>query len=129
MSVPVFFRNHLSGEVPMNTLTSFLQSSLAADRSDILPFVWIGDENQAVCINPNSAKVFAILRHDGFRKYYPTLYVSIPTALHLLSQRAAFGLRLRNFSRCAVEVFRLKCQSMSQAQETIDELLTDLRIN
>jgi hypothetical protein len=112
----------------MNTLTSFLQSSTVADTSNALPFVWIGDENQAVYLNPNSAKVYAILRHDGFRKYYPTLYVSIPTALRLLSQRAAFGLRLRNFSHCAVEIFRLKCRSMAQAQECIDEFLTDLRI-
>ena len=112
----------------MNTLTSFLHSSPVADTSYALPSVWIGDENQAVCINPDSAKVYAILRHDGFRKYYPTVYVSIPTALRLLSQRAAFGLRLRNFSRCAVEVFRLECRSMPQAQETIDEWLTDLRI-
>jgi hypothetical protein len=113
----------------MNTLTSFLQLSPVAEHGDILPFIWIGDENQAVCINPNSAKVYAILRHDGFRKYYPTLYVSIPTALRLHSQRAAFGLRLRIFSPCTVEVFRLKCRSMAQAQECIDELLTDLRIN
>jgi hypothetical protein len=112
----------------MNTLTSFLHSSLVADHGDILPSVWIGDENQAVCINPKSAKVYAILRHDGFRKYYPTLYVSIPMALHLHSQRAAFGLRLRSFTRCTVELFRLKCRSMAQAQESIDELLTDLRI-
>ena len=57
----------------MNTLTNFLHSSLVADHGDILPFIWIGDENQAVCIDPNSAKVYAILRHDGFRNYYPTL--------------------------------------------------------
>jgi hypothetical protein len=112
----------------MNTLTSFFQSSLVADHGDILPFVWIGDENQAVCINPHSAKVFAILRHDGFRKYYPTLYVSTPMALRLHSQRATFGLRLRSLTRCTVELFRLKCRSMAQAQESIDELLTDLRI-
>jgi hypothetical protein len=112
----------------MNVFTQLFRSSLVAENGEEIAFVWIGDDEHAVYMNPNSAKVYATLWHDGYCKYYPTIYVSVPSAIRILLQREAFGLGLRCFPRCALDVCRLKCFSMAEAQECLQELLTDLRL-
>jgi len=112
----------------MNAFRQLFRPSLLADNGEEIPFVWIGDEEHAVLMNPNSARVYATLWHDGYYKYYPTIFVSVPSAIRAVLQREAFGLGLRSFPCCSLEVVRFKCFSMSEAQEAVQELLADLRI-
>ncbi len=112
----------------MKAFKQLFRPSLVADNGDAIPLIWIGDDQRAVCMNPNSTRVYATLWHDGYRKYYPTIYVSFASAIRLLLQREAFGLGLRSFPRCSLEVVRFKCFSMAEAQAEFLEFLTDLRI-
>ena len=112
----------------MNAFTQLFRASLVAENGEELSAVWVGDDEHAVYLNPNSTRVYATLWHDGYCKYYPTIYVSFASAIRLLLQREAFGLGLRSFPRCSLEVVRFKCFSMAEAKAEFLEFLTDLRI-
>jgi hypothetical protein len=112
----------------MKTFRQFFRPSVVTDNGDPIPFIWIGDRHRAVCMNPDSTRVYASVWHDGCGKFYPTIYVPFPSAIRILSQGAAFGLRLNSFPRCALDLFRLKCRSMADARKNLEELLFDLHV-
>jgi hypothetical protein len=111
-----------------NVFRDLFRPSLVTDDGKPVPFIWVGDRHRTVCMNPHSSRVYATLWHDGYGKFYPTIYVSLFDACRIVLREPVASLRLRNFPRCAFELLRLKCRSMSDAQEGLQELLADLRI-
>ena len=88
----------------MKVFSPLFCPSLFAENDEEISFVWIGDDDLAVCINPNSGRVYATLWHDGHYGYYPIIYVSVLSAIRMFVQRERFGLRLRSFPGGAFEV-------------------------
>ena len=112
----------------MKAFTQLFRPSLVAENGDAVPFIWIGDEHRVVCVNPHSSRVYAMMWHDGYGKFYPTIYVSLFAAGRILLREPVVSLTLRSFPRCALTLLRFKCLSMTDAQEGLQELLADLRI-
>ena len=107
----------------MKAVRKLFRPSIVAENGDPIPYIWVGDEHRVVCMNPHSTRVYATLRHDGYRKYYPTIYVSGFTAYQIFLHQPIVSLRLRSFPRCALDLLRFKCHSMSDAIECLEELL------
>ena len=89
------------------------------------PMIWVGNQDQAALVNPDSGRVYAHISHDGCRKYHPTVVVSPWRAIDLI-RRGADLVSLRSFPRCTVEVPRLR--SMVEAQETAEYALGFLEL-
>ena len=66
--------------------------------------------------------------NDGYGKFYPTVYVSLVGARRILSRAPVVSLGMRSFPRCALELLRIKCSSMTDAQEALQELLVELQV-
>ena len=115
-------------------MTNFLQDlfrpSLVTDDGEPVPFVWIGDDDQIVCMNPNSTKVYATMCNDGYGKFYTVIYVSLFAAVWLRfhEREPVVNFGLRSFPRCALSLIRFKCRSMTHAKECLEELLVDLHV-
>jgi hypothetical protein len=112
----------------MKAFRQLFRPWLVEENGDPVPFKWVGNAHHAVCLNPNSARIYAILSHDGYRKYYPTIYVSMFEACRIFWREPVVSFGLRNFPRCALELLRFKCRSMTDAQECLHELLVDLKL-
>ena len=70
--------------------------------------VWIGTQDKAALIDIASGKLLARIEHDGYRKYYPTVYVSLIHALRLTINRDAWLVSLLCLPRCEMEIYRLR---------------------
>jgi hypothetical protein len=91
------------------------------DEGQVVPLVWIGDEHDVVCINPNTIRVYATMWNDGMdTKYYPTIYVSIVAAVRLLFEEHFATVGLRCFPQVGLELTRDKCHSMGEARERLE---------
>jgi hypothetical protein len=112
----------------MKAFRQLFRPSLVTENGDPIPFIWVGDEHRVVCMNPHSSRVYATMWHDGYGKFFPTVYVSLFAACRIRLHEPVVGLTLRSFPRCALDLLRFKCRSMSDAQEGLQELLADLRI-
>ena len=112
----------------MKALRQLFRPSLVAENGDAIPFIWIGDNHHAVCMNPHSSRIYATMWNDGYGKFYPTIYVSLFAACRIRLREPVVSLRLRSFPRCTVELLRFKCHSMTDAREGLEELLVDLRV-
>jgi len=69
--------------------------------------VWFGTQDKAALIDIASGKVLARIEHDGYGKYYPTVYVSPIHALRLKITRQAYLVSLLCLPRCEMEIVRL----------------------
>ena len=112
----------------MKAFRQLFRPSAVTENGDAIPYIWIGNDDRTVCMNPDSTRVHAILSHDGHRKYYPTIYVSVFAAFRIFFHEPVVSLGLRSFPRCALDLLRFKCRSMSDAKECLEQLLADLRI-
>ena len=112
----------------MKALRQLFRPSIVDDNGDPVPFIWVGNEHRTVCMNPHSSRVYATMWHDGYGKFFPTIYVSLFEACRISLHEPVVSLRLRSFPRCALELLRGKFRSMADAQEGLQELLADLRI-
>ena len=110
----------------MKIFRQLFRPSLVEQNGDETSFLWIGDDRRSVCMNPNSTRVYATLWNDGHGKFYPTIYVSLFAARRIYLREPVISFRLRNFPRCALELLRVKCPSMTAAQEGLQELLVEL---
>lgn len=105
----------------------FRHSQFDEDREPINA-LWVGDDDRAVYINPDSARVYASISHDGYRKYYATLFVSPFGARRVMRNAPIAKLRLFSFPRIAVELLSVPFMSMADAQDELRTLLEELRI-
>jgi hypothetical protein len=112
----------------MKNLKQLFRSSLVAENREAISSIWVGDQNRAVLMNPDSTKVYASLWHDGYGKFYPTIYASLFAARRIHARELVTSLRLRNFPCCALELVRFKFASMDDAQECLQELLVELQM-
>ena len=127
MSAPNFLTAlRLEGEFRLKSLWRLYRRSLDAD--DDVSFIWIGDDYRAVCIDLDSARVHASLWDDGYGKFYPTVYVSLFAACRSLLREPVVSIRLCSPLRCALDLLRFKCSSMSEAKEALEQLLLDLKV-
>jgi hypothetical protein len=94
------------------------------DDSPLLKF-WVGNGDQAALIDPDSGRLHAYIWHDGCGKYHPTVIVSASRAVHLFRHEAARLESLLSFPRCAVELFRVKADTILVAQEVAEASLRD----
>jgi hypothetical protein len=85
--------------------------------------LWIGDGAEAALIDHTSGRILAYVSHDGYGKYYPTLFVLPWRALSLLRRAGGSVVSLLPFPRLAVELYRLKGNSIGPAQAHVEELL------
>jgi hypothetical protein len=84
------------------------------------PF-WIGDQDKRVLVDLVSERVLAYVRHDGCRKYHPTVYVSFVRALRIIASGEGILVSLLPFPRCGVELYQLR--SMIDAEDTVQLVL------
>jgi hypothetical protein len=112
----------------MKASNQLFRPGLVAENGEEISLVWIGDDDLAVCINPNSTRVYAILYYNGCGRYEPTIYVSVWSAIRVLLQAETYWLGLRSFPRCAIGVVQFQCPSMAEAQVSLQELLAEFKI-
>lgn len=81
------------------------------DAGNAVPRIWIGDQEEAVLVDLGSGKMHALASHDGYGKYYVTVYISPLRALRLSRNNEGFLVSLLPLPRCAVELvtFTLGC--------------------
>ena len=93
-----------------NRLKRQFRARFRTEDGDPIPVVWVGDDEQATLVNPDSGRMYAYVHHDGYGKYYPTIIVSPWRALQLMwhAPFPVFLVSLLSFPRCTVELFRLK---------------------
>ena len=112
----------------MKLFRQLFRPTLVAENGDAIPFIWVGNDHRAVCMNPNSTRVYASVWHDGYGKFYPTIYASLFAARRIRLHEPVVSFRLRSFPRCALELLRFKCPSMTDAQAELLERLIDLKM-
>lgn len=112
----------------MKTIKQLFTHSLFDDDREPITAIWVGDEDRAVYINQDSAKVHASISHDGYRKYNATLFVSPFGARRVMRNSPIHMLRLFSFPRIAVELLSVPFMSMADAQDELLTLLAELRI-
>ena len=108
-----------------NSLQRLFATRRRNEDGSPIPMIWVGDEDLATLVNPDSGRVYAHIRHDGWGKYHPTVVVSPWRAVDLV-RRGADLVSLLSFPRCTVEVPRLR--SMAEAQETAEYALGFLEL-
>jgi hypothetical protein len=86
------------------------------DAGNAIPRTWIGDQEEAVLVDLGSGKVYALAWHDGYGKYYATVYVSPLRALRLSRNNEGFLVSLLPLPRCAVELLTLTLGCMEDAR-------------
>jgi hypothetical protein len=60
------------------------------------PSFWITEDDEATLISPDSGRMHAYLRHDGYGKWYPTIVVSPWRAFQLLRNYDGFVVSSRS---------------------------------
>jgi hypothetical protein len=97
-------------------LHSYRINGVAGPQQSAEPF-WIGDENSRVLLDLARQRVLAYVRHDGCRKYHPTVFVSFVRALRIITIGEGFLVSLVPFPRCAVELYQLR--TMIDAEDCV----------
>lgn len=92
------------------------------------PFRWAANGGYAACFDPNSGRVFATIWHDGYGKFHPVVFVPIRSAIRIIRHEPVINVRLRALPRVAIELLRLKCNSMREAQDELERCLTIWRV-
>ncbi len=82
---------------------------------------WIGNSNDCALCNQKRGKLLAIIEHDGYGKYYTTVYVNLLTYARMrledwpIVSAQWLGLQV------AVQLLRTK-SGMERAQSVVEEL-------
>jgi hypothetical protein len=108
-----------------NMIFGFLKQQFMArrtnDAGEPVHRIWLGDEDETALIDIGSGKLLAHVWHDGYGKYYPTLYVSPFRALQLTLRHQAYLVSLLSLPRCQMDLVRLR--SMDDAQGAVQAVL------
>jgi hypothetical protein len=108
-----------------NRLRRLLTPQYSTEDGSPLPKFWVGNEDQAALIDPDSGRLHAYIWHDGCGKYHPTVIVSAWRAAHLVRREAAMLESLLSFPLCTVELYRVKADTISVAQKVAESSLRD----
>ena len=113
----------------MKAFRQLFRPPIVVENYEPVRYIWVGDNDWIVCMDPNSTRVYATMCHDG-GKYYPIIYVSPFAALRIRfrEREPVTVVGRRCFPRCALSLLRFKCRSMTHAKECLEELLVDLRV-
>ncbi|MGY8666196.1 hypothetical protein Q3C01_28130 [Bradyrhizobium sp. UFLA05-109] len=87
------------------------------------PFTWAANGGYAACFDPNSGRIFATIWNDGHGKFYPVVFVPMRSAIRIIRYEPVMNIRLRALPRIAIELLRLKCSSMREAQYELEMFL------
>lgn len=79
------------------------------------------DSDHAVFFEPATGRVFATIWHDGYGKYYPTLFLSPLAAFR--HWRDAVTVTFKPLPRIALDCIRLKCDKMEEAVRIVENVL------
>jgi hypothetical protein len=90
------------------------------DAGNPIPRIWIGDQEEAVLVDSGAGKVHAFASHDGYGKYYATVYVSPLRAFWLSWYNDGFLASLLPLPRCAVELLTLTLGCMEDARSVAE---------
>ena len=104
-------------------LKGLFRSRFRTEEGDPIVACWVGDDEEATLVNPDSGRMYAYVHHDGYGKCYATVVVSPWRALHLIRNHPAFLTSLLSFPRCTVDLFRLKTTSIEYAKEYAEYVL------
>jgi hypothetical protein len=83
--------------------------------------IWLGDQEDSTLIDLGSGKVLARIWHDGYAKYYPSIYVSPLQAVRLTLGHQAWLVSLLPFPRCIMDLYRFR--TMEDAQGCVEHIL------
>ena len=97
-------------------------------RGKPVPIIWVGDETYTACLNPRTNRIYVKMWNGGDGKFYPTVCISIPTAIRILWLSLTWEFGLRRFPRCAFHLLGFKSRSMNAAQESVQAMLIRYRI-
>jgi len=97
-----------------------------ADDGKPIPFEWVADPSTecATLINPASGRMLAYVSHDGHGKYHRRVVVSPWRAVGLIRSHAGYLASLLSFPGMTVELLGLKVDTLQEAQDSIDEMLS-----
>jgi hypothetical protein len=95
------------------------------DYDDCYQPIWIADDWQATLIDLDSGRVLAYVSDDGCGKYYPTLFVSPWRAYQIMKAQPCYVSSLLSFPRIALDLLRLKVDSLGEAQRVVQIILDD----
>jgi hypothetical protein len=84
---------------------------------------WIASDWQATLVDTDTGRVLAYVWHDDCGKFYPTIFVSPWRALHLLNTQLCYVSTLASFPRIALDLARIKTDSLLDAQRSIEAVL------
>src|SRR5882672_3083660 len=99
-------------EVPMKFFKQLGHHALFSDNRDVISVIWVGNKWRAVCMNPDSARVYVSVWHDGYGKFYPTIYATLFETFRIRAHEPIIKYTLHRFPLCGLELLRLKCASM-----------------
>lgn len=69
--------------------------------------LWLMERKEsAALVNLDAGTIDGFIQHDGYGKYFPTVYVSPFVAWQLIRNHDGFLVSLRPFPRVAVELLR-----------------------
>lgn len=86
--------------------------------------LWLMEgKDSAVRLNRDAGTIDGYVWHDGYGKYFPTVYVSPFVAWQLIRGHEGFLVSLRPFPRVAVELLRMK--KMADACANVDSVFAD----
>jgi hypothetical protein len=105
-----------------------LRPELTDYRGKPVPVIWVGDETYAVCLNPRTNRIYVKMWNAGYGKFYPTVYISIPTVLRILWLSLTWEFGWRRFPRCGFSLLGFKSRSMSAAKDSVQAMLIRYRI-
>ena len=103
-----------------NSLKRLFTARRNAEDGSPIPMIWVGNEDVATLINPESGRVYAHISHDGCGKFHPTVVVSPWRAIDLVRCGADL-VSLLSFPRCTIEIPRKR--TMIDAQATAECVL------
>jgi hypothetical protein len=107
----------------IRNLKHLFAARVVGDDGTPVRATWIGDDEEVALIDRDSGRVLAHVWHDGYGKYYPTVYALPWQALRVLRQAGGYVVSVLPFPRLTVELLRLKAASIGPAQAYVDELL------
>jgi hypothetical protein len=67
---------------------------------------WIAEDENAILFNIETGKVVAVIDHDGCRKYYPTVYVSLRRAIWISRENQGYLVSLLALPRLTMDLIR-----------------------
>jgi hypothetical protein len=105
----------------MSNIKRLFTRSTHDDAGEPIARGWIGDGDEAAFVDLDDGRIHALVRHDGYGKFEPTLYVSPRRAFWLWRAGQGSLRSLRPLPRCAMSLSEQR--SMEDAKEAVEFML------